>query len=187
MFPAVDSELQAIFDQGREVGSLAKKMFSNGVEIDVADPTDFEGATQLTKKHLPSRRPIFEAALSTKGGYARADILNPVSVDSWDLAEVKSTTGLKEQVHLPDEILWPVLALAGFHGHGGQRTGGLELECRRPSSAIALRQRSTAGAGRCGAIFRPSNACGPMGGTVHLDRTHVNGHSEPTTLRFREW
>jgi len=100
LFPAVDDALQAVFDQGHDVGAFAKRMFPNGVEIDTA-PTDFEGAIELTKKLLPSRRPIFEATLSANGGYARADILNPVGKDEWDIIEVKSTTSLKD-VHIPD-------------------------------------------------------------------------------------
>jgi hypothetical protein len=100
LFPAVDDALQAVFDQGHEIGALAKRMFPNGIEIDT-DPADFEGAIQLTQKHLASRRPIFEATLSANGGYARADILNPVGKSEWDIIEVKSTTSLKD-VHIPD-------------------------------------------------------------------------------------
>jgi hypothetical protein len=99
-FPTVDDALQAVFDQGHEIGSLAKKMFPDGVEVDV-DPTDFEAAIRLTQKLLSSRRPIFEATLSADGGYARADILSPVGKDEWDIIEVKSTTSLKD-VHIPD-------------------------------------------------------------------------------------
>jgi hypothetical protein len=100
LFPEVDDALQAVFDQGHDVGAFAKRMFPNGIEID-SDPTDFEGAIQLTQKHLASRRPIFEATLSANSGYARADILNPVGKDEWDIIEVKSTTSLKD-VHIPD-------------------------------------------------------------------------------------
>lgn len=100
LFSAVDTALQAVFDQGHEVGALARRMFPNGIEIDAAS-ADFEGAIQLTQKHLPSRRPLFEATLSANGGYARADILDPVGTDEWDLIEVKSTSSLKE-VHIPD-------------------------------------------------------------------------------------
>jgi len=100
LFPEVDAALQAVFDQGHEVGAFAKRMFPNGIEIDT-DPTNFEGAIQLTQKSLPFRRPIFEATLSSNGGYARADILNPVGKDEWDMIEVKSTTSLKD-VHIPD-------------------------------------------------------------------------------------
>ena len=100
LFPAVDDALQAVFDQGHEIGALAKTMFPNGIEIDTA-PTDFEGAIQLTQKSLLARRPIFEATLSANGGYARADILNPVGKNEWDIIEVKSTTSLKD-AHIPD-------------------------------------------------------------------------------------
>jgi hypothetical protein len=47
LLPEVDEALQAVFDQGHEVGSLAKKLFPNGVQIG-ADPADFEGAIRLT-------------------------------------------------------------------------------------------------------------------------------------------
>jgi Domain of unknown function(DUF2779) len=100
LFPAVDDALQAKFDQGHDVGTLAKRMFPNGIEIDT-DPTDFEGAIQLTQKSLLARRPIFEATLSANGGFARVDILIPVGENEWDLIEVKSTTSLKD-VHIPD-------------------------------------------------------------------------------------
>jgi len=100
LFPPVDDALQAVFDQGHEVGAFAKTMFPDGVEIDT-DPTDFEGAIELTKKRISSRCPIFEATLSANGGYARADILIPVGKNEWDIIEVKSTTSLKD-VHIPD-------------------------------------------------------------------------------------
>jgi CRISPR/Cas system-associated exonuclease Cas4 (RecB family) len=100
LLPEADANTQAVFDQGHEVGKLAKRIFPNGIDI-VSDPTDFEKAIQLTQKHLPSRRPIFEAALSANGGFARVDILNPIGKNEWDIIEVKSTTGLKD-VHIPD-------------------------------------------------------------------------------------
>ncbi|MGC9940817.1 MAG: DUF2779 domain-containing protein [Verrucomicrobiota bacterium] len=100
LFPEADDALQAVFDQGHDVGALAKRMFPSGIEIDT-DPADFEGAIELTKKHLSARRPIFEATVAADGGYARADILQPVGRNEWDIIEIKSTTGLKE-VHIPD-------------------------------------------------------------------------------------
>jgi uncharacterized protein DUF2779 len=100
LFQQVDDSLQSIFDQAHEVGSLAKEMFPNGIEIETAH-ADFEGAIRLTQTALTLRRPIFEASASANGGFARADILNPVNEDEWDLIEVKSTTGLKD-VHISD-------------------------------------------------------------------------------------
>src|ERR1017187_7795644 len=100
LIPETDASKQAAFDQGHDVGALAKKLFPDGIEIDT-DPADFDGAIQLTQKSLSLRRPVFEATLSANGGYARADILNPVGNNEWDLIEVKSTTRLKD-VHVPD-------------------------------------------------------------------------------------
>jgi hypothetical protein len=100
LFPKVDDATQSIFDQANAVGAIAKRMFPTGIEIDTP-PGDFAGATQLTQAALPLRRPIFEASFAANGGYARADILNPVGQDEWDIIEVKSTTKTKD-VHIPD-------------------------------------------------------------------------------------
>jgi hypothetical protein len=100
LFPEVCDALQAVFDQGHKVGSVAKQLFPNGIEIDT-DPADFESAIRLTQKLLLARRPIFEATLSANGGYARADVLNPVGKNEWDIIEVKSTTSVKD-THIPD-------------------------------------------------------------------------------------
>ena len=109
--PAPDEGQQAVFDQGHEVGELAKQLFPGGIEID-AEPGDFDGAIRLTQEALKQRRPIYEATFSFGSGYARADILVPVAGNAWDLVEVKSTTGLKEEVHLPD-IAFQAFVISG--------------------------------------------------------------------------
>ena len=109
--PAPDEGQQAVFDQGHEVGELAKQLFPGGIEIDTA-PGDFDGAIRRTQEALKQRRPIYEATFSHGGGYARADILVPVAGNAWDLVEVKSTTSLKEEVHLPD-IAFQTFVLTG--------------------------------------------------------------------------
>ena len=60
------------------------------------------------------RKPLFEAAFSANGCYARVDILNPVKDDAWDIIEVKSSTSLKD-VNLADIAfqMW-VLTKAGL-------------------------------------------------------------------------
>jgi hypothetical protein len=92
--PEPDDATQAIFDQGHLVGDYAKKLFSNGVEVDHSG--SFESGLQSTKELISKRVPIFEAALTYKQCYARADILEPVGKDKWDLIEVKSSTDLKD-------------------------------------------------------------------------------------------
>jgi len=109
--PQPDEAQQAVFDQGHEVGELAKQLFPGGIEIDTT-PGDFDSAIRRTQAALNQRRPIYEATFAHGSGYARADILVPVGKDEWDLVEVKSTTGLKEEVHLPD-IAFQAFVISG--------------------------------------------------------------------------
>jgi hypothetical protein len=100
LIPATDAQTQAIFDQGHEVGELAKQLFPGGIEID-NDAKDFGTILAASKQALKHRRPLYEAAFSYQGGYARVDILNPVDDDAWDIVEVKSSTSVKD-VHIFD-------------------------------------------------------------------------------------
>ena len=92
--PDPDEAKQAIFDQGHLVGEHAKKLFPKGVEVDHSG--SFEEGLESTKELISKRVPIFEAALTYKNCYARADILEPVGKDKWNLIEVKSSTELKD-------------------------------------------------------------------------------------------
>ncbi len=76
------------------MGDYAKKLFPNGVEVDHTG--SFEEGLKSTKELISRRVPIFEAALTYKQCYARADILEPVGEDEWNLIEVKSSTELKD-------------------------------------------------------------------------------------------
>jgi|SRR5256886_2440452 len=98
--PAPDAQQQAIFDQGHEVGQLARQLFPDGIEVGQGID-DFDELLALTQQTLKHRRPLYEAAFAFGGGYARADILVPVGSDQWDLIEVKSTTSVKN-IHLQD-------------------------------------------------------------------------------------
>jgi hypothetical protein len=98
--PEADSAKQAIFDQGHEVGALAKKMFPDGIEVG-AGITDLPETIRLTAAAVKLRKPLFEAAFSANGCYARVDILNPVKGDTWDIIEVKSSTSV-EDINLAD-------------------------------------------------------------------------------------
>lgn len=89
-----DEATKAVFEQGHFVGDYAKKLFSNGVEVDHTG--SFEAGLKQTRELISKRVPIFEAALIYKQCYARADILQPVGKDKWDLIEVKSSTELKD-------------------------------------------------------------------------------------------
>jgi len=101
--PEPDALTQAVFDQGHEVGDLAKRLFPEGIEVG-AGITDLNQTIKLTQQALELRRPLYEAAFASKLAYARCDILNPVGVDRWDLFEVKSSTSAKP-VYLHDLAL----------------------------------------------------------------------------------
>jgi len=92
--PPYDAATQAIFDQGREVGDLAKTLFPGGVEI-MGEAWDFAGLLARSREAFQKRKPLYEAAFSAGDAFARADILDPVEVDAWDLIEVKSSTEVK--------------------------------------------------------------------------------------------
>ncbi|MFT5029853.1 MAG: hypothetical protein ACI9VS_002299 [Candidatus Binatia bacterium] len=100
LIPETDAATQAIFDQGHEVGEWAKKLFPGGIEV-APNASGLQETIAATTEALRQRVPLFEAAISAGGGYARADILNPVGDDSWDVYEVKSGTSVKD-VNLHD-------------------------------------------------------------------------------------
>jgi len=101
--PPYDASTQAIFDQGHEVGHLAKSFFPGGIEIE-GDHWDYAGLFDRTRKALAKSVPLYEAAVSYGNGFARTDILNPVEDGAWDLIEVKSSSEVK-QVHIDDLAL----------------------------------------------------------------------------------
>jgi len=101
--PAPDEATQAIFDQGHEVGELAKSLFPGGIDV-AKGIVDFDQVLPQSLEALKLRKPLFEAAFKHKNAYARADILNPAGRDQWDIIEVKSSTELKE-INLHDLAL----------------------------------------------------------------------------------
>jgi len=111
LIPPADATAQALFTQGQEVGNLAKKLFTNSIEVG-HDTDDLDELVRHTQEAVKARKPLFEAAFSYKGGCARADILNPVDGDTWDLIEVKSSTSVKD-VYISD------LAFQSFVIRGG--------------------------------------------------------------------
>src|SRR5262249_29315486 len=93
LVPEPDASTTALFNQGHEVGLLAQKLFPGGIQIGCPDSLD--EAIKLTRNALSERRPLFEPAFSSKRCFSRADILDPVEADRWDIFEVKSSTDVK--------------------------------------------------------------------------------------------
>lgn len=98
--PAPDASAQAVFEQGREVGQLAQRLFPDGIDLGHG-PSDLQRAVALARQALQQRRPVFEATFTSDRACARIDILVPVGAQRWDLLEVKSATSAKA-VHLHD-------------------------------------------------------------------------------------
>jgi Domain of unknown function(DUF2779) len=96
-----DAASEAIFEQGREVGLLARRMFPGGVEVDCSAGLD--GAIRATRELIanPAVPAIFEGTFEHGGVLVRVDILQRRRDGRWRLLEVKSTTDLKEH-HLDD-------------------------------------------------------------------------------------
>jgi hypothetical protein len=95
---AISRSQQRIFDQGREVGVLARDHFPGGMLIDATGPVE---SVEQTKEAI--RRGIsciFEASFIFNGIWVRCDILQRDS-NSWRIIEVKASTKVKEE-YLPD-------------------------------------------------------------------------------------
>ena len=101
--PEADAGTQAVFSQGEKVGLLAPRLFLGGTAV-AWDDEDFDAMLRTTRELLPARRPIYEATFAACGAFARADILNPVADGSWDIVEVKSSTGVKPLTRITNMV-----------------------------------------------------------------------------------
>lgn len=98
----VSAAQEAIFEMGRRVGLLATERFPAGVPIveDFRHHADAERTTRAAMADLQVPA-IFEAAFTADGVRIRVDILQRAEDGEWNLIEVKSSTGVKEE-HLFD-------------------------------------------------------------------------------------
>jgi hypothetical protein len=94
LIPPADEGTQAIFDQGHEVGLLAQKLFPGGITVEGNIP--FDEVVTRSRDLLQTRAPLFEAGFRHNHVIARADVLEPVGADGWNLVEVKSTTSVRD-------------------------------------------------------------------------------------------
>lgn len=113
--PPVTPELQALFDQGNEVGALARTTFPGGTLVD-CKPWEFGDALARTRELIAAGvETIYEAAFEYQGCYARTDILQySRETKRFTIYEVKSTTSVKQE-HLEDAGLqtW-IMAKSGL-------------------------------------------------------------------------
>ncbi|HEX7939932.1 MAG TPA: DUF2779 domain-containing protein [Gemmatimonadaceae bacterium] len=106
-----DKVLQDRFDQGAQVGELARREFPGGVLID-AKATSIEGRIAATQEAMAGDAPaIFEAMFEYDGVRVKVDVLLKTGDGSqetadrssiaWRLIEVKMTSSQKPE-HIPD-------------------------------------------------------------------------------------
>jgi hypothetical protein len=94
-----DIVLKDRFDQGAQVGVLARDRFAGGTLIEHFDSK----ADRLAKTQaaVQARATIFEGTFEAGGVQVKADILLPEGESSWRLIEVKSSSSQKDE-HIPD-------------------------------------------------------------------------------------
>src|SRR6185503_13172039 len=109
-----DKVLQDRFDQGAQVGTLARRTFPQGILIDLPH-NSYAERVALTRKLIDDGAPaIFEASFLADNTFVAVDVLTPQK-GGFHLTEVKSSSSQKEE-HLPDAAVQiHVLEQSGIH------------------------------------------------------------------------
>ena len=101
LIPPVSPVQQRIFEQGTEVGILAREQYDGGVLIE-AEHNQIPLALQQTEEAVRrGASVIFEGAFVFNNVLVRPDIVERQPGGVWNIIEVKSSTKAKEE-HIPD-------------------------------------------------------------------------------------
>jgi predicted RecB family nuclease len=109
-----DAASEAIIQQGREVGLLARELFPGGVEV--RSDRGLDQAIRATRELVANREipAIFEGTFEDGGVLVRVDVLHRRADGRLRLIEVKSSASVKEE-HLDDvAIQYRVLSRCGL-------------------------------------------------------------------------
>jgi predicted RecB family nuclease len=110
-----DKVLQDLFDQGRQVGDIARRRIGDGVLI---RREEREARLQVTRQAIADGASIlYEGAFEADAVFVQADVLQRNGDGRWRLIEVKSSKSAKDE-HIPD---------TGVQAHVLMRNG-IELE-----------------------------------------------------------
>lgn len=98
-----DESAQAMFDQGIEVGRLARELFPEGVLVEAEHSELNKALAQTSGLVKDGKAPaVFEATFDHQKVLVRVDVLERLAKSKqWKLIEVKSSTKVKDY-HLPD-------------------------------------------------------------------------------------
>jgi len=107
---------EAVMEQGREVGLLARQLSPGGVEV--SSEGGLDQALRTTRELVANREvpAIYEATFEHGGVLVRVDVLQRRRDNRWRLIEVKSSTDVKEDAyHFEDvAIQYRVLSRGGL-------------------------------------------------------------------------
>ena len=125
-----DKVLQDRFDQGAQVGALARDRFPGGVLIDLPH-TAVEQRVKLTRKLIDDGAPaIFEASFLADNTFVAVDVLTRHN-GGFHLTEVKSSSSQKEE-HLADAAVQVYIAKQSGIRIDGVDVMHLNKECHFP-------------------------------------------------------
>lgn len=92
----VTESQQWIFDQGHEVGLIARGLFPGGVEVSEDHEHSAEALLTTARLLAGGATVLYEPAFESGGTFARVDILAASGDGRWDMYEVKSGAALKD-------------------------------------------------------------------------------------------
>jgi len=125
-----DKVLQDRFDQGAQVGALARDRFPGGVLIDLPH-TAVEQRVKLTRKLIDDGAPaIFEASFLADNTFVAVDVLTRHN-GGFHLTEVKSSSSQKEE-HLADAAVQVYISKQSGIRIDGVDVMHLNKECHFP-------------------------------------------------------
>jgi len=130
--PPPSPETQTLFDQGKQVGLAAQKLFPGGVLID-GKPWEFKGLAAKTRDEIKQGAEVlYEAAFLTDSLFCRTDILKyNRSTSVWDIYEVKSAVSVKPESVLDLATQYYILTQSGLRVDKVHLVH-LNKECRFP-------------------------------------------------------
>ncbi len=100
----ISTNQEAIFEQGKGIGLLARELFPNGIDVSPKNYFSYEESLKKTDDAIKKRTAtIYEATFQFDDVLAALDILVKES-DGWRAFEVKSSTEVKE-THIIDAAL----------------------------------------------------------------------------------
>src|SRR3989440_400541 len=127
-----DKVLQDLFDQGRQVGEVARTRYPGGVLIDLPHHAGAERVA-ATRQALEAGAPaIFEATFIADNTFVAIDVLEKQD-DGYRLTEVKSSTSQKDE-HVPDVAIQARVAAACGVKVTAAEVLHLNKEFRHPAS-----------------------------------------------------